>query len=50
MNGSLQGTASSSGDDDTSLSLVPTGRFKVELPKSLRNIFTSFEESDWSVT
>ena len=38
MNGSLQGAASSSGNDDTSLSLVPTGRFKVELPKFLCNI------------
>ena len=29
-NGSLQSAASSSGNDDTSLSLVPTNRYKVE--------------------
>ena len=32
-NESVQGAASSSGnDDDTSSSLLPTGRYKVELP------------------
>ena len=34
-NGSLQGAAFNSGNDDASLSLVPTGRYMVEFSKKL---------------